>query len=283
MVEYHYGNKEAECSKVGYNKDRLDKLSEFYKTLVDTGRVQAAGFLMARKGKVFAHQTLGKLTYKEDSKDYEPQHIKGIASITKVITATAVMKLVEDGLLWIDQPVADVIKEFKKPILEKITLRHLMTHTSGLKADPGYFSEAYSFDHFRVLDQKNWIKKVLEGPIQSQPGEHWSYSSLGFCFLAEVVSRVSGQHFYNYVQDNIFKPLGMSDSYFRIPGDRMEDLCFLDKDDEKWTRKEHAETTLKGAPDGGGGVYSTLYDMYRFAQCILNGGTLDGKRIIGLP
>ncbi|MDA3850828.1 MAG: serine hydrolase [Spirochaetaceae bacterium] len=281
MADYIFGKTDAESKDVQYSQNRLQLLADFYKNLVDTHRVQAAGFLMARKGKVFAHQSLGKLTHKKDSPDFEPNNIKGIASITKVVTATAIMKLVEDGILWMEQPVSTIIKEFKTPMHEKISIRHLLTHTSGLLADPGYFLEPYPSDHFEKLGRKGWLKKVLAGPLQSKPGEVWSYCSLGFGILGEIVSRVSGKHYNDYLQDEIFTPLGMTRSFIEIPEKLFPETCFMADRHEQWVKEDSLKRNLNACPDAGGGVNTTLHDLFKLGQCYLNGGTYNNHRLLG--
>jgi CubicO group peptidase (beta-lactamase class C family) len=280
MATYVFGKTDVSPEDASYSEARLKLLSDYYGSLIDLGRVQSAGFLMARKGKIFAHQAAGKLTHKENSPDIKIDSIKGIASITKVLTATAIMKLVEDGKLWLGQPIKDFIPEFDTSIHGSISLWHLLTHTSGLPADPGYFQEPYPICWFDLLDRDDWVKFILSGPLQSQPGENWNYSSLGFAILGEVVSRVSGYHYNDYVEKEIFKPLGMHRTYMNLPESLHHEVSACnDRGIAEISRSTIRQSNRP--PRSGGGAYSTLYDMYRFAQCFLNGGTIDGSRIIG--
>jgi CubicO group peptidase (beta-lactamase class C family) len=161
-----------------------------------------------------------------------------------------------------------------------INIWHLLTHTSGLPADPGYFTEPYGRDVFRDLGKKDWIKRFLTGPVQSLPGEQWSYSSPCFCILAEIVSRVSGKHFYDYTREEIFKPLGMTRSFFDLPEELVPETSLLGD----WTLEmiEHGrDRSPKSCPGGGGGAYSTMEDLFRIGQCYLNGGIYNGHRLLG--
>lgn len=279
MSEYIVGNLQTTPDKARYNIDRMQLLADYYKKLVDKGRVQAAGFLLARKGEIFAHQTIGNLNHKADSPPYKPDSIKGIASVSKIFTSAAIMKLIEDGVLWLDQPVSTIIKEFKNPMLEKINLRHLMTHTSGLMADPGYFLEPYGFDLFEKLFEKDWLKNVLVGPLQAKPGEQWSYCTLGFNILAEIVSRVSGKHFNDYMQEEIFATLAMTRSFMEIPKKLIHETC-TNNDWQEEIIINSTERDTDQSPFGGGGVYSTLEDLFKFGQCFINGGTFEGHRLL---
>lgn len=278
MTQWTDGKVDLSPAKAGYDEGRVALLSEYYGNLIETGKVRAAGFLMARKGKVFCHRVAGKHDYTDPSPAIKPDAIKGMASITKIFTATAAMKLVEDGKLWLEQPVKTVLKEFDTPLHGGITIWHLLTHTSGLPADGGYFAEPYPFDHFEFINKKDWIKRLLSGPMQGKPGAQWNYSTLAFSILGEVISRVSGMSVGDYIEREIFKPLGMNRSFFTPPAELADGITTT----EKWEKDDS-----KGQPGkryfslGGFGAYSTLGDLMRFAQCFLNGGTLDGVRLLG--
>jgi CubicO group peptidase (beta-lactamase class C family) len=160
-----------------------------------------------------------------------------------------------------------------------ITIWHLLTHTSGLTADPGYFTEPHPVSRFEQMIEKDWLTKgVLAGPVICRPGEQWNYSSLGFAVLAEIVSRVSGSHYNDFVQKQILQPLGMTRSFLEVPEKLWPEVCLIGDWEERYLRvmKER-----KGAPDGGGGMFSTLRDLFVFGNCILNLGTAGGVRILG--
>lgn len=263
-----------------YDEKRLQALEDYLARRVDAGQLQGASFLMARRGKVFAHRALGRLTPAPDSPPLRPDSLKDLASLTKPFTATAVMKLVEDGVLWLEQAVKSIIPEMNNPVHGEITLRHLLTHTSGLAPDAGYLCEPYPIErHMIWLERKDWIREaVLPGPMACRPGEAWGYCSMGFMLLAEIVSRASGRHFYDYVRDEILAPLGMKRSMFGVPAALAGELAWT----AEWQREKPLEMqTRRDRPDGGGGLTSCLPDLFRFGQCFLNGGELDGQRILG--
>jgi CubicO group peptidase (beta-lactamase class C family) len=280
MASWIQGSTDIPVSKARYDSATLDNITNYYGRLVDSGRVKAAGFLLARDGKVFAHKTCGKLHYTDgDDTPYRPESIKQIASITKLFTSTAIMQLVERGAIWLAQPVKDIIPEFDTPMHKGITIWNLLTHTSGLAADNGYWGEPYPIDDWEAYQKPDWLKKAaLAGPVQCKPGEQWNYCSTGFVVLAEIVSRVSGEHFNSFVEKNIFNAIGMERSFLEVP----EKLW-----GEVMTIAEWSEFAMKGAakregsPNGGGGVFSTLYDLFKFGQCYMDNGTIDGKRLVG--
>jgi CubicO group peptidase (beta-lactamase class C family) len=279
MTRFIDGPTDLAPREAKYDQSRLALLEAHYAKRIESGKLQGASFLMARNGKVFAHKAMGRLTPEPDSASLQPDSIRMIASVTKTITATAIMKLVEDGRIWLEQPVSNLISEFDKPMFADIRIWHLLTHTSGLTADPGYFCEPYLVDDHALWGDEDWLTKmVLAGPVRCRPGEQWNYCSRGYAVLAEIVTRVSGKHFNDYVQDEIFRPIGMTRSFLEIPEPLWTEVCRAADWEEENIR--HARDR-KGAPKGGGGVFSTLHDLFKFGQCFLNGGEYGGTRILG--
>ncbi len=279
MADWLKGPMDASAKDVGYDAGKIARLEDHYGKRIGEKSIQGAGFLMARRGKVFAHQSLGRLRFDSDAPPLKPDSLKGIASITKMFTATAVMKLVENGALWLEQTVKTVLKEFDTPMHGGITIWHLLTHTSGLRADGGYFLEPYPVEGWELMQRDDWLTKAaLAGPVQCRPGEQWNYCTLGFEILAEIVTRVSGRHFEDYVMDEVVKPLGMARTFFEVPEKLKAETVIA----EDWDRKKLAEKReRKGAPHGGHGVNSTLHDLFKLGQCYLNKGEYGGARILG--
>lgn len=280
MINWVKGSVVTTPSKAGYDDARLQLLTEYYSSLVESKRVQAAGFILSRHGEIFAHQAAGRLTHKDDSPEIKVDALKRAASITKVFTAAAVMQLVEDGRIWLEQPVSEILKEFDTPLHNKISIWHLLTHTSGLPADGGYFCEPYPVPWFEMINDKDWIKIVLSGPLQAQPGEQWNYCTLGFCILGEIITRISGMHYNDYIEKNIFGRLGMSRSFIEVPEQMAGEVCI----NADWELEDIADIRKRdtnGPSLGGYGAFTTLEDLWKFGQCFLNGGTLDGKRLLG--
>jgi CubicO group peptidase (beta-lactamase class C family) len=278
MSTWIKGKVDVDPAEAAYDPSHVGALGEYFDKLLDGGKVQAAGFLMSRGGRVFAHQTAGRRTAKPDSEPFRPEHLKNIASISKIVTATAVMQLAEAGKLWLEQPVKSVIPEFDTPLHSSIHIRHLLTHTSGLTADGGYFLEPYPIENWEAMRGDDWLKKtVLNGPLQGEVGRQWAYSSKCFGVLAEIVSRVSGMHFNDYVEQNVLGRIGMERSFLEVPQKLWPEVLMSADWDQ--LALEHAGDR-KGMPGGGGGCYSTLYDLFRLGQCYLNGGGLEGKRLL---
>jgi CubicO group peptidase (beta-lactamase class C family) len=280
-MKIHSGKTDATPGESGYDPQALERLNAHFQGLIEGGKIQAACYLLSRKGRVFAHESMGKLTAEAGSEDFMPDSIRTIASITKVFTTTAILQLLEAGKIFLHQPVASIIKEFDTDIHRQITVFHLLTHTSGLKADPGAYLEPYAEDFIDGRPtRENWIRNLLAGPLQYKTGTTWNYSSKGFAFLSEIVSRVGGMDYTDYVTRNILAPLGMQDTHFFIPEEKRRRVCIVsgwDRETLGWTRDSVFSTSIVG----GGGLASTVADVWKLAQMMLNGGTFNGSRILG--
>jgi CubicO group peptidase (beta-lactamase class C family) len=265
---------------VGFDTGAIKRLDEFFLKAITEGRIQCASYVLSRNGKIFAHKSTGKLSSLADKGDFLSDSLHRIASATKVLTATAIMQLIEAGKLALDEPVWMVLPEFKNPVHEKIQIVHLLTHTSGLSSDPGAMGEPYPRDGWRGdLTPLNWIPFVLSGHLQAPVGEEWNYCSRGFNLLGEIITRVSGLPYCDYMVKNILEPLEMTRSYFLVPSELEEQVCIVTLDD-----KARLSRTIDPAMSSGaaaGGLYSTSYDLWKWGQMLLDKGHFRGNRILG--
>ena len=203
-----------------------------------------------------------------------------IASMTKPVTATAVMILVDEGKLGIDDPVEKLLPSFAEAKLKSgekparaITLRDLMTHTSGLGG---------------TQEMKGTLAETAEAisryPLDFEPGTKWQYSP-GLTVCGRVVEVVSGMPYEKFLEERIFAPLQMKDTTFHPSAEQQERLAQLyEPGEEKGMLKPLAHWLLNVKPDAtpnpSGGLFSTARDMARFYQMVLNDGELDGQRIV---
>lgn len=285
-IAIHSGLTDTEPGEVGYDAARLVQLDTLFEDLIVRKKLQCASYLLSRNGRIFAGKSMGRLTHHEDSPEFMPDSIRRIASITKLFASIAVMKLVEDGKLSLDQSVSTILEEFNTDMHRKITVWHLLTHTAGLFADPGYFTEPYTRGWWEGLEEKaqrgekpNWIKAILSGPLLSKPGEKWNYSTAGFMILGEIVSRLSGMSCEDYILETVCKPLGMNNTFFDVPEALHSRVCVTNEWSEKSLKSKEDRTGKP--PRTGGGLYSTLYDLNTLGQMLLNKGTYKGVRILG--
>jgi len=227
-----------------------------------------------------------------------PDTIFQIASMTKPVTAVAVLMLEEDGRLSIDDPVEKHLPAFKGQMLIKeksgdsitlvkpprpITLRDLLTHTSGMPGDyPPGLADLYKR---RQLSLAEAILANAQRPLQFEPGTKWSYCNAGIDTLGRVVEVVSGMPYETFLAERLFKPLGMADTFFYITPGRRDRIARIYKVGKE--RLEPVENFI-GDPVAGearfpvpaGGIYSTAADYAAFGRMMLNGGMHGGRRIL---
>ncbi len=271
---------------------------------------QYAGYVayFARDGKVvdwYAHgwQDIG------DKTPMQKDSIFRIYSMSKVITSVAVLTLVEDGKLKLSDPISTYLPALKDrqvlvggtadapqltPAKSPVTILNLLTHTSGYYYDAEYSAHnEVASELFRRADPwgaanlNEFVSRVAKLPVLDEPGVRFRYG-INMDLLGAIVEKVSGQRFDRYLQDRIFTPLGMRDTAFWVPAEKQPRLAHIYQEGAggKLVRADalHAGTPQPdgtGLESGGGGLFSTAGDYARFAEMLLNGGQLDGVRILG--
>ncbi|WP_167859486.1 serine hydrolase domain-containing protein [Paenibacillus cymbidii] len=281
-MQLHYGAIDTTPDTAGFYEPKLTELDNHFRELVETRELQCASYLLSRNGSIFACRSMGRLRYDDSESGFLPDSIRGIASITKVFTSVAILQLIEQGKLLVDSPVSQWIEEFNTPLHRGITVFHLLTHTSGLIADPGYFTEPYTRGWGDGASKGNWLKSVLAGPLQSEPGRTWSYSSAGFCVLGEMIARISGMSYEDYILKRIVEPLGMERTFFHVPSALHDQVCLTaDWDMKRLQSVPEAEDRVSRPPRAGGGLYSSLHDLWKLGEALLNQGMFQGVRILG--
>ena len=250
---------------------------------------QASGVvtLVARGGKVVHLGAVGKARIASGA-DMQTDTIFRIASMTKPVTATALLICQDAGKLAVSDPVAKYIPEFKKislkgaPLDKPLTIRDLMTHTAGVSYRRG--SKGASGGEPTLAEIAAIVAKT---PLQFKPGSKWQYSS-GITVCGRIIEVASGKPYDEFLRDKIFTPLGMKDTAFvltKAQAARVAVMYEPGKAPDKTTlapspRFSQADPTQKRIPQPAGGLFSTAADLARFYQMILDGGQLDGVRII---
>ncbi|MBD2865974.1 serine hydrolase domain-containing protein [Paenibacillus oceani] len=276
---YHDGRTDATPEQAAYDPARLARLDEHLSDLISQNKLQCGSYLLARDGRIFAHRAMGKLTYREGGPDLMPDSIRKTYSVTKFFTAVAVMQLIEEGKLYLEQAVSTVLKPFDTPLHRSITVFHLLTHTSGVYPDPGCMMEPYPTAWFGGLKgYDDWVTNAISGPLSFKPGEQYAYSSCGYAILGEIIAKVSGIPYEQYILQHIIEPLGMTRTFFKVPVHLRDEVCVTS--DWQVEELEWSEERADGPPPAGGGLYSTLEDMWKLGQMMLDGGTFGGVRIL---
>lgn len=300
----------------GVSPQRLQHLTDVMRAAAEAGKVAGTVTLVARNGKVVHHEASG-LRDVEAGAPMRHDTIFRIASMSKAVTSVAVMMLVEEGKVLLDDPVSRFIPAFARtnvvvrppagspanaptgtaPALRPITIRHLLTHTAGISYGNGPPVESA----YKEADVIGWyfadkaepiaasIDRLASLPFDYQPGERFIYG-FNTDILGVVVERASGLSLDEFFRTRIFEPLKMPDTSFYLPSDKRDRLATvysLASLDDRITR---AANPMTGQGDyaegprqsfsGGAGLLSTTSDYARFLQMLLNGGELDGVRLL---
>jgi CubicO group peptidase (beta-lactamase class C family) len=278
---------EAKPEDVGILPGSIDRLKQRAEDWVKDGFHPSLIILAARRGKIFLHESYGQRAPDEDILALSKDTIFPLASISKLFTASAVLLLVEDGLLSLNRQVQTYIPEFQGDDKDKVTLHHLLTHTSGLKEE--FIDELASkfvipqadlkhLDEIPFDDIRKMIMLACKAPLSRQPGAVMSYSNYGYSLLGEIIRRVSGQTLHEFTSERLFQPLGMKDTWFSVPESAHHRVVRRPENAEY--HQEYNSTELMLAPHAWGGAYSTALDMATFCQMFLNLGSYGDSRIL---
>ncbi|USA60551.1 beta-lactamase family protein [Qipengyuania citrea] len=297
----------ADAGTLGFDDERLARIAPFLaRTYIDSGRLPNAQLVIARDGQPVHYTKLGSMG--DDKRELRDDALFRIASMTKPVTSIAFMQLVEQCEVALEEPVARIFPEFAdlkvyaggggaipfapgKPA-SAMRFVDLLTHMSGLtyglqnrnNIDAAYRENNFDFarDH---LDSDAFIEKLSKLPLEFAPGTGWNYS-VSTDVLGVAVERISGMRLGDYFEKHIFAPLGMTDTHFGVAEGQSERLV-----DAYAYQPGHAPKMINagatsklnepGAFDsGGGGLIGTIADYHRFSTMLLNGGELDGARIV---
>jgi CubicO group peptidase (beta-lactamase class C family) len=265
------------CEEAGVSPERVLRTTALAESWVECGQTPALVVLAARRGVVFLHKAFGRLTPGSEAPVLPKDAIFPLASVSKPITAAAVMCLVEDGLVSLNRPQVEYIPECGGDGKAQITVRHLLSHTSGLRDADAIATEEARQGAVEVPPCPEnqhpaiheWLHLRYGLPLRAKPGTTMDYFNQGFTLLGEIVRRVSGQSFAAFCRARIFKPLGMDDTYFTVPAGVKERVVRRPDGTpyDWWNGPENMEW-----PGPAGGGYSTAMDMARFGQMFLDGG-----------
>jgi len=294
----------AKPETVGMSSERLGRIGEALRADVEKGRLPGAVVAVARKGKLVYYQAFGYLDKDAGTKMHNDA-IFSIASMTKPIVAVGALTLLERGQLQIDEPVGTYLPQLSKmqvAVLKssdggsgfdtvaaqrQITIQDLMRHTSGIiyggrGATPVHkLYPASSSTAGTGMTGKEFVDKLGSLPLLHQPGSTWDYG-FGLDVLGVVIEKISGQPLGQYLEAQVFKPLGMRDTAFAVPPEKARRYAKAFANDPDTGKPQFVLDLTKPLKFecGGGCAASTAGDYIRFAQMLLDGGKLEGKRVL---
>jgi len=292
-------------SRLGFDIKRLQRIDSAMKRFADDGRLAGVATLLLRKGQI-VHEHSSGLASVALNRPMQMDTLFRIWSITKAVTTVAALTLYEQGLFTLDQDISEFLPEFKdtpvyvsgegdsmivEPRKNPLSIRYIMAHAAGIGG-----SHTDPIDQMmmaRVTRQPLdvYVRRIAEVPLRTQPGTVWHYSR-GFELIARMVEVISGQPYCDYLRDHVLEPLGMTDTAYTVPDERYERFGALYEWDpernfvEVLSPSESREyifretSSHEWSGEGGTGLISTPRDIARFAQMLLNGGMLDGVRIL---
>ena len=287
-----------------FSPQKLERITDYFNAEVTNGKISGAIVLVQHHGKPAYFKSFGKIDV-TTGEPMNPEAIFRIHSMSKPVTSVAAMLLVDDGKLKLDDPLSKYIPSFATvkvgveakaengdPVLKlvdvdrPITIEDLMRHSSGITYGfygKGLVREAYgNADLFADgTDNKSMAEKIARLPLNEQPGTLWDYGH-SIDVLGRVIEVVSGKSLYEFEKERLFGPLGMKDTSYYVadPTQHHRIAEPLPSDSIFRTGRARNPRLFTTWESGGGGLLSTVGDFSRFAQMLLNGGTLDGKRYL---
>lgn len=291
----------AKPSEVGLSQERLDRITRAMEAEVERGHLAGAIGVVARQGKIAYWETVG-MADREAGRPMADDTIFRIYSMTKPIVGVALMTLYEEGRFALADPVKRYIPELggievladgvKSPSKPEMTVQDIMRHTAGMTYGGGKSEVDKLYRELNVLGDNrsvsDFINKLSRIPLKHQPGSAWEYS-VSVDVQGRLIEVLTGTDLATALQQRIFDPLGMRDTAFTVPPRKKGRFVQM-------YSKTEDETGIEPSPanrsaeyydydsrwySGGGGLVSTTRDYLRFCQMLLNGGELDGKRILG--
>lgn len=297
-------------SELGISPERLERLREGMASYAESGQLSGGVTLIARRGQLAFLEAFGWRDI-ESGSPMQPDSIFRIASHTKAVVSVAIMMLQEEGELHINQPVSRYLPEYAattvaisdpdgsyrvEPANRQITIRDLLTHTSGIS-----YGSGPAADQWQAAGLQGWylvhrdepiretVRRMASLPFDAHPGERWVYG-YNTDILGAIVEVVSGQTLEQFLQEKIFSPLKMHDTHFYLPEDKHDRLASvyspsadgLIRAPEGGIMQSQGQYTDQSREifSGGAGLLSTATDYGRFLQMLLNGGELDGHRLL---
>lgn len=280
---------------------RLQGIADVSCAAVERGDYAGVSYLVLRDGQTVLEGSCG-LADVEKKTPLRQDTIVRIYSMSKVFTCVAALQLVDDGVVRLDDPIAKWLPEFAnlqvctggtsdapvlEPLARPITVKNLLNHTAGFTYDffPGAVAELYArADLWNAPSLDEFVARAAKLPLVRQPGVAFDYG-IADDVLGALVQRASGIPFDEFVARRITRPLGLDDTGFDVPAEKLARLGALHVRDGNALKTgpviigAYAETG-RGFPSGGGGMFSTIGDYARFVQCLLEKGELDGVRIL---
>ena len=291
----------AEPEDVGMSSERLQRIDSTMQRYIDSNQLAGTVTLIARHGKV-VHVSAQGWRHKEANQPMTADTIFTIMSMTKPIVSTALMMLYEEGYFLLDDPISKWLPAYEnmqvslnpappgrptEPAIRPVTVRHVLTHTSGLSLHPNFRP-----DYLRLPEQESVtrprtvgeaIDRAADVPLAFHPGDDWQYGA-STDYVAILVEKISGMNVQDFLQERLFKPLGMEDTHYNVPQSKVDRVAAVYQHTGPNNSIELLRPPIYLEPNtyygGVAGLNSTVADYFLFQQMMLNGGELNGVRFL---
>jgi len=286
---------------VGLSSERLQRISDVMQQNIDAGNITGAVTLVARHGKIAHLQAQGEMDL-ESGRPMQEDSIFRLASMSKPVGGLAIMMLVEEGKVHLQDPVSKFLPSFGDPVVamakssnpedgyytvpaeREVTILDLLTHTSGVMS--GRFSNSVARELSATRHEAGlaWVDELGKAPLEFQPGSRWSYSALaGFDVLSRVVEIASGQNFNDFLQERVFGPLDMDATFFWPNNDQRQQLVgsYVVTDDGLEPRQNPDSMSSPVYYSAAGGLMSSVESYAQFAMLLAGEGALGDVRLLG--
>ena len=291
----------AEPEAVGMSSERLQRIDTTMQRYIDSNQLAGTVTLIARHGKV-VHVSAQGWRHKEANQRMTPDTIFTIMSMTKPIVSTALMMLYEEGHFLLDDPISKWIPEYSnkqvrldpappgrptEPAIRPITVRHVLTHTSGLSLQPDFRPDYLRLPEQGDVERPRTVGEAIEHaadvPLAFHPGDDWQYGA-STDYVALLVERISGMNVQDFLEERLFQPLGMEDTHYNVPRSKVDRVAAVYRHTGPNNTIELLRPPIYLEPNtyygGVAGLNSTVADYFLFHQTMLNGGELNGVRIL---
>tara|TARA_X000001036_G_C20673266_1_gene803227 strand:- start:1197 stop:2450 length:1254 start_codon:yes stop_codon:yes gene_type:complete len=292
---------EEKPENLGISSERLERITELSKAYINDFNIPGIVTIVSRKGKIVYYKAFGKRGIQDESALLKDDLFR-IYSMTKPVTAVAIMQLYEQGKFQLNDAVSKFLPELKdlkvlnvegelENISSTMRMHHLLTHTAGFSygfSDDSVDIQYANANLFLSENLQDFVNRVAKLPLKFQPGVRYQYS-IAVDLTGLIIERLSGQSLDKYFSKNIFKPLGMKDTFFQVPiGKRDRFLTRYKYDVKNKYPIEYPAIPKQAMSDfidvsmfsGGGGLVSTAMDYMIFAESLRNGGIYNGQRIL---
>ncbi len=272
-----------------------EDLDNHFHKLIGQRKIRSASYCIARNGVIVSCHAMGDMDLGDGGKrEINIDTIFEIQSITKWITAAAILILQERGGLSLQDQAGHYMYELNQPPFSEITILHLLTHTSGLVPLEGTFPDR-DLDWQSYVDESDvagsWIPAALKLGLSHRPGSRWEYSMMGFCLLGEVIARITGERAEDFIRREILLPCGMKETHWKWETKPEWAERYQIRTERHRQQYALAQRQGEGAwidycagwreiPETAGGLMSTLHDVIRFGNMLVEGGSSGGKQIL---